>query len=252
MRGHHHQILILQNVVSLERDTQWKINTKTDNFLCDHLVVTAGSSPKVWQMMKSLGHTIVDAVPSLFTFNIVDKAITDLAGIAIEARVEVPQLKLESQGPLLITPWGFSGPAILKLSAWGAVELASSGYKFDLVINWLNHLSQEDCYETLLARRENSKKQISNDRPFDLPKRLWSYLVESLALQEKTWADCSNKTLNELAKTLTASVFKIDGKSTFKEEFVTAGGIDLKEVDFRTFSSRKDCLYMACLPVRSR
>ena len=97
------EVLTSQNVISLERDSEWKVTTKTDEFMCDHLVVTAGSSPKVWQMMKSLGHTIVDAVPSLFTFNIVDKAITDLAGIAMEARVEVPQLKLESQGPLLIT-----------------------------------------------------------------------------------------------------------------------------------------------------
>lgn len=235
-----------QNVVALDHSDQWKVTTKTDEFTCDHLVVTAGSSPKVWQLMKSLDHTIVDAVPSLFTFNIVDKAITSLAGIALEARVEIPQLKLESQGPLLITHWGFSGPAILKMSAWGAVELNASGYKFDVVINWLNYLSHDDCYEILLAQRESSKKQIGNDRLFDLPKRLWSYLVESLNLQDKTWADCSNQTLNNLSTALTASVFKIDGKSTFKEEFVTAGGIDLKEVDFRTFTSRKqENLYFA-------
>jgi len=235
-----------QNVVALERSEQWKVTTKTDEFTCDHLVVTAGSSPKVWQLMKSLDHTIVDAVPSLFTFNIVDKAITSLAGIALEARVEIPQLKLESQGPLLITHWGFSGPAILKMSAWGAVALNASDYKFDAVINWLNYLSHDDCYEVLLAQRESSKKQIGNDRLFDLPKRLWSYLVESLNLQDKTWPDCSNQTLHDLSAALTASVFKIDGKSTFKEEFVTAGGIGLKEVDFRTFASRKqENLYFA-------
>jgi predicted Rossmann fold flavoprotein len=235
-----------QNVVVLERADNWIVTTKTDTFTCDHLVVTAGSSPKVWELMKTLDHTIVDAVPSLFTFNIVDKAITNLAGIALEARVEVPQLELESQGPVLITHWGFSGPAILKMSAWGAVELNSSAYKFDLVINWLNHLTRNDCYETLLAQRDSSRKQLRNERLFDVPKRLWHYLIDSLDLQEKTWPDCSNQTLDQLATTLTASVFKIDGKSTFKEEFVTAGGIDLKEVDFRTFASRKqENLYFA-------
>ncbi len=235
-----------QNVVALEPENQWKVTTKTDEFQCDHLVVTAGSSPKVWQMMKSLGHTIVNTVPSLFTFNIVDKAITNLAGITLEARVEIPQLKLESQGPLLITHWGFSGPAILKMSAWGALELNSSGYKFDLVINWLNHLSTDNCYEMLLTKRDDSKKQISNDRLYEIPKRLWSYLVETANLTDKTWQDCSNQTLKDLSTLLTASVFKIDGKSTFKEEFVTAGGVDLKDVDFRTFASRKqENLYFA-------
>jgi hypothetical protein len=240
------KVLTSQNVVALERDHQWNVTTKTDEFTCDNLVVTAGSSPKMWELMKTLDHTIVDAVPSLFTFNIIDKAITELAGIALEARVEIPQLKLESQGPLLITHWGFSGPAILKMSAWGAVELNSSGYKFDLVINWLNHLSHDDCYAMLLAKRDESKKQISNDRFYEVPNRLWSYLVEASSLQDKTWQDCSNQTLKELATLLTASVFKIDGKSTFKEEFVTAGGIDLKEVDFRSFASRKqENLYFA-------
>ncbi|WP_194849950.1 BaiN/RdsA family NAD(P)/FAD-dependent oxidoreductase [Nonlabens antarcticus] len=235
-----------QNVVSLERTDQWKVVTKTDEFICDNLVVTAGSSPKIWELMKTLDHTIVNAVPSLFTFNLVEKAITELAGIALEARVEIPQLKLESQGPLLITHWGFSGPAILKMSAWGAVELNSSGYKFDVVINWLNYLTHENCYEMLLAKRDDSKKQISNDRFYEVPKRLWSYIILAAGLQDKTWQDCSNQILKELAILLTASVFKIDGKSTFKEEFVTAGGIDLKEVDFRTFASRKqENLYFA-------
>ncbi len=235
-----------QNVVSLERTDQWKVITKTDEFICDNLIVTAGSSPKIWELMKTLDHTIVNAVPSLFTFNIVDKAITELAGIALEARVEIPQLKLESQGPLLITHWGFSGPAILKMSAWGAVELNSSDYKFDVLINWLNYLTHEDCYEMLLTKRDDSKKQISNDRFYEVPKRLWSYIVQAAGLQDKTWQDCSNQNLKELATLLTASVFKIDGKSTFKEEFVTAGGIDLKEVDFRTFASRKqENLYFA-------
>jgi predicted Rossmann fold flavoprotein len=208
--------------------------------------VTAGSSPKVWEMMRQLDHTIVNAVPSLFTFNIVDKKIIELAGIALEARVEIPQLKLESQGPLLITHWGFSGPAILKMSAWGARELHESDYKFDLVVNWLNYISTQECFETLAAKRKDSKKQVGNEWLFDLPKRLWKYLVESISLTEKNWADCSNTDLQNLATVLTASTFAINGKSTFKEEFVTAGGVDLKEVNFKSFSSKKqDNLYLA-------
>jgi predicted Rossmann fold flavoprotein len=243
---HHIDILTSNNVASIEKKDLWELHTKTDTFSCDNLVVTAGSSPKVWEMMRKLDHTIVNAVPSLFTFNTVDKQITELAGIALEARVDIPQLKLESQGPLLITHWGFSGPAILKMSAWGARELHKADYQFDLVINWLNYLSHQECLESLFERRKNSKKQVGNEWLFDLPKRLWKYVAESVQLTEKNWADCSNVDLQNLATHLTASTFAINGKSTFKEEFVTAGGVDLKEVNFRSFASKKqENLYLA-------
>jgi predicted Rossmann fold flavoprotein len=244
-RKHNIDILTSHNVTSIIRETNWNLQCTNDSFSCTNLVVTAGSSPKVWEMMRGLGHSIVNAVPSLFTFNIVDKHITELAGIALEASVSIPILKLESQGPLLITHWGFSGPAILKMSAWGARELHGSDYKFDLVINWLNHISTQDCYELLLAQR-SSKKQVGNEWLFDLPKRLWKYLVASMNLTDKNWADCSNTDLQNLATILTACVFGINGKSTFKEEFVTAGGVDLKEVNFKTFASKKqENLYLA-------
>lgn len=244
-RKHDIHILTSHNVTSITRETDWKLQCANDSFSCTNLVVAAGSSPKVWEIMRGLGHRIVDAVPSLFTFNIVDKHITELAGIALEASVSIPSLKLESQGPLLITHWGFSGPAILKMSAWGARELHGSDYKFDLVINWLNHISTQDCYESLLAQR-SSKKQVGNEWLFDLPKRLWKYLVASMNLSDKNWADCSNTDLQNLATILTACVFSINGKSTFKEEFVTAGGVDLKEMNFKTFASKKqENLYLA-------
>lgn len=244
-RKHDIDVLTSHNVTSITRETDWKLQCANDSFSCTNLVVAAGSSPKVWEMMRGLGHTIVNAVPSLFTFNIVDKHITELAGIALEASVSIPSLKLESQGPLLITHWGFSGPAILKMSAWGARELHGSDYKFDLVINWLNHISTQDCYESLLAQR-SSKKQVGNEWLFDLPKRLWKYLVASMNLSDKNWADCSNTDLQNLATILTACVFSINGKSTFKEEFVTAGGVDLKEMNFKTFASKKqENLYLA-------
>ncbi|WP_405350323.1 NAD(P)/FAD-dependent oxidoreductase [Nonlabens sp. Asnod3-H03] len=239
------EILTSHNVTSINKEENWNVYTKEEQFACKNLVITAGSSPKVWEMMRELGHSIERAVPSLFTFNIVDKKITELAGIALEATVEIPQLKLESQGPLLITHWGFSGPAILKMSAWGARELNQSDYKFDVVINWLNHISRQDCYETLIAQR-SSKRQVGNEWLFDLPKRLWKFLVASINLTEKNWADCSNNDLQNLATVLTASTFSINGKSTFKEEFVTAGGVDLKEINFKTFASKKqENLYLA-------
>ena len=242
---HHIDILTSHNVTSIRKEEDWLVNTKEQQFICKNLVVTAGSSPKVWEMMRTVGHSIVRAVPSLFTFNIVDKKITELAGIALEATIEIPQLKLESQGPLLITHWGFSGPAILKMSAWGARELNESDYKFDVSINWLNYISTQECFENLVAQR-SSKRQVGNEWLFDVPKRLWKFLVAGINLTEKNWADCSNNDLQNLATVLTTSVFTINGKSTFKEEFVTAGGVDLKEINFKSFSSKKqENLYLA-------
>ncbi|ARN78185.1 flavoprotein [Nonlabens spongiae] len=246
-RKHKIQIKTSENVISISKEDQlWEVSTKSKVYQAKNLVVTAGSNPKVWEMMEILGHTVSPAVPSLFTFNAVDKKLMELAGISLEARVEVPLLKLESSGPLLITHWGFSGPAILKMSAWGAHKLNEVDYKFDLVINWLNHIDQAICYQTLIAKRKSSKRKVLNDGPFDLPKRLWEYLIQTAELAESTWADCSNKKLEVLAKTLTASVFKINGKSTFKEEFVTAGGVDLKEINFKNFESKRhENLYLA-------
>jgi hypothetical protein len=239
-------VLTSHNVISITKNSQWELQTKTDRFTCDNLVIAAGSSPKMWEMMSGLDHRVVDAVPSLFTFNLKEKSITELAGVALEASVEIPELKLESQGPLLITHWGFSGPAVLKMSAWGARELNASGYKFNVVINWLNYISNEECLSTLFSKRKKSRKIIGNDCPFDLPKRLWKYVTTSINMEEKKYADCSNLELQNLSTVLTACVFQVDGKSTFKEEFVTAGGVDLKEINFKNFASKKqDDLYLA-------
>jgi hypothetical protein len=239
-------VLTSHNVISITKNSQWQLQTKTGRFTCDNLVIAAGSSPKMWEMMSGLDHRVVDAVPSLFTFNLKEKSITELAGVALEASVEIPELKLESQGPLLITHWGFSGPAVLKMSAWGARELNASGYKFNVVINWLNYISNEECLSTLFSKRKDSKKIIGNDCPFDLPKRLWKYVTTSINMEEKKYADCSNVELQNLSTVLTACVFQVDGKSTFKEEFVTAGGVDLKEINFKNFASKKqDDLYLA-------
>ncbi|MGB3591234.1 MAG: NAD(P)/FAD-dependent oxidoreductase [Nonlabens sp.] len=236
---HKVEICKQHNVDAIIKDgDRWELETSKGIYTCRNLVVTTGSSPKVWKMLSQLGHKITTAVPSLFTFNVVEKDITQLAGIAQECRLELPGLQLESQGPLLITHWGFSGPAILRLSAWGARELNAANYQFDMIINWLNDQEGQDCLAILKMVRESSKKLVINDNPFELPKRLWQHLVSSTIDAGSIWAECSNKVLELLATTLTASVYSIDGKSTFKEEFVTAGGVDLKEINFKSFESR--------------
>lgn len=246
VRTHNIDILTSHNVTTISKEKNWNIYCSDHIFTCKNLVVAAGSSPKVWNLMEQLGHTIVDAVPSLFTFNVNDKSITMLAGVAHECSISIPSLKIESQGPLLITHWGFSGPAILKASAWGARKLSDARYAFKLYINWLNHIETIDCYERLLVQRSDSKKQVANEWLFDIPKRLWKFLVERVGLTNKNWADCSNTDLQNLAQALTASTFAINGKSTFKEEFVTAGGVDLKEINFKSFASKKqENLYLA-------
>lgn len=203
------------------------------------LLVATGSNPKIWQLLNSLGHTIVPAVPSLFTFNCADALIQPLPGVSTMVTVKVQGTKLENQGPLLVTHWGFSGPAILRLSAWGARVLHDLDYKFKLQINWLHQLSFEDALDSLREEKElNPKKLTINTKVFDVPKRLWEGVLLNNGVAETRWADISKKQLNALATQLTASVFNINGKSTFKEEFVTAGGIELKEVNFKTFESK--------------
>ncbi|MAZ73293.1 MAG: aminoacetone oxidase family FAD-binding enzyme [Flavobacteriaceae bacterium] len=213
-------------------------------FKAKKVVIATGSNPKVWKILEALGHSIVPPVPSLFTFNIKDKRIADLPGLATEVSVEVLSEKgkglLASEGPLLITHWGMSGPAILKLSAWGARLLEPTKYHFTIRVNWLHSLSVEEALEQLLALKlQNPKQTLQKYAQFELPKRLWQSLLVASGIEEtQIWADVSKKQLANLSKELTAGIFQVEGKSTFKEEFVTAGGIKLKEVNFKTFESK--------------
>ncbi len=221
-------------------DDYWKISTNQEVFSCQKVVMTTGSNPKIWELLQNLGHTIVEPVPSLFTFNIKDVRIKDLMGLSTLASVKVKKSKLEASGPLLITHWGMSGPGILRLSAWGARELADKRYQFAIQVNWLNETDFEEAIDLLKnIKEENSKKLVSKYAHFDLPKRLWENLVKAAGISEETkWADVNKKQLNTLAEQLTQAEFQVNGKSTFKEEFVTAGGIDLKEVNFKTMESK--------------
>lgn len=234
-------ILTGQSVQSLYKgENYWKVETTNETYSCQRIVMTTGSNPKIWEMLTEIGHSIVPAVPSLFTFNIKDKRIKDLMGLSAFASVKVKNTKLSASGPLLITHWGMSGPGILRLSAWGARELFDKNYQFVIQVNWLNDLTFEETIEKLKElKQEHSKKAVSKKSPFEFPNRLWESLVLASEISEETkWADLSKNQLTNLANQLTNGEFQVNGKSTFKEEFVTAGGIDLKEINFKTMESK--------------
>ena len=235
------QILTGQSVQSIfKAENYWKVETNHETFACQKLIMTTGSNPKIWEMLTQLGHSIVSPVPSLFTFNIKDARIKDLMGLSAFAKVKVKGSKLEASGPLLITHWGMSGPGILRLSAWGARELFDKHYQFVIQVNWLNEVTFEEAMETLKElKQEHAKKAVSKKSPFEFPNRLWESLVLASDIDsERKWADLSKKQLTDLANQLTNGEFQVNGKSTFKEEFVTAGGIDLKEINFKTMESK--------------
>lgn len=241
-------VLRKQAVQSIEQKKgKWEVLTKSSVFTAEKLVVATGSNPKIWNLLEKLGHSIVPPVPSLFTFNITDSRIKDLSGISAQALVKVSGKKLESQGPLLITHWGMSGPAILKLSAWGARELSELP-EFEIVVNWLGDTVSEDVLNSLKELRyKNARQLILKGTQLGLPRRLWLNLGKAAGVtQDLRWADLSKTTLSAMVSQLTSCVLQVHGKSTFKEEFVTAGGVDLKEVDFKTFQSRHlDNLFFA-------
>ncbi len=221
-------------------ENYWKISTNQDVFSCQKVIMTTGNNPKIWELLQSLGHSIVPPVPSLFTFNIKDVRIKDLMGVATNAAVKVKNSKLNATGPLLITHWGMSGPGILRLSAWGARELAEKKYHFAIQVNWIPGYSFDEIVEELKTiKEENAKKLVTKYAQFNLPKRLWESLTKAATISEETkWADVNKKELHLLAEQLTNGEFQVNGKSTFKEEFVTAGGIDLKELSFKTMESK--------------
>ncbi|HFA51216.1 MAG TPA: NAD(P)/FAD-dependent oxidoreductase [Bacteroidetes bacterium] len=237
------KVLTGQNVAAISKDKQWEIRTQSGAvFMADKVLVATGSSPRIWKILEKLGHHIIRPVPSLFTFNIEDQRIKGLAGIAVpRAEVKVLGEKLAAEGPLLITHWGMSGPAVLKLSAWGARLLNAKDYAFEISINWLGNGNTSAVFDFLKkTKMEQAKKRVANFNPFPtLPKRLWERLLFASAIDRNLrWADLPKKKSNKLGQQLTGGIFKVNGKSTFKEEFVTAGGVDLDEIDFRKFESK--------------
>lgn len=209
----------------------------------DKVIVTTGGSPKreglVW--LEKLHHRIEEPVPSLFTFNLPAESITELMGIVVQnTLVSIQGSKFKADGPLLITHWGLSGPAILKLSAFAARFLNEKGYKFKTQVNWAN-VQNHDAVMLYLKNivNESPDKLLPNVRPYNLPARLWRYLLEKNHLSEKKkWGELGNKGLNKLVAVLTNDIYSVDGKTTFKEEFVTCGGVSLACIDFNTMQSK--------------
>ena len=254
--------VILRNNVLVQRIEHLgnsKGNSKFDvilkngeNILCDRLLLATGSSPSGYAIARSLGHELEPPVPSLFTFNIKDSKLHQLAGVSVNpATVKLisstsPEKKkssrnqLEQSGALLITHWGLSGPAVLKLSAWAARELHECKYQAQLAVNWIPSLKVEAIKQILLtAKADQPKKFISNYCPFEISLRLWEYLLDKAEVEpEKRWADISNKAIQQIVNVLNASEYAIAGKGVFKEEFVTCGGIRLQDVNFQTMESK--------------
>lgn len=237
----------------------WQVTTMNKHYHCRKLLVATGSNPKIWDQLSRLGHSIVEPVPSLFTFNCKDPRINGLQGLSKVAKVDImPKTHYDSriiiqlkskvereplftqEGPVLITHWGFSGPAILKLSAWAAKELHDFHYNFRIRVNWMPEYSLGTMVGFLTEiKLVEARKTVLKAKVLELPNRLWTRLVKASGIgANQKWADMTKAQIQALANQLTEGSFRIMGKSTFKEEFVTAGGVDLKEINFKTFESK--------------
>ena len=209
----------------------------------DQLVIASGGSSKLaaYDWIAKLGHSIIDPIPSLFTFNLSKHPITELMGLSVEnVTINLENSTFETEGPLLITHWGLSGPAVLKLSSIAALELNKRNYQFGFRINWLHEQDLDATIELIENyKKEHPKRLIYKHKGVHIPTRLWEYLVkESLSNVSINYADISKKELNQLASNLVAQQFKANGKTTFKEEFVSCGGVDNKLIDFKTMESK--------------
>lgn len=240
------QLRLQTDVQQILKDDTNSFTLKTgsgDFFHCKKLIIATGGNAKeqAYEWIKKLGHSIVKPVPSLFTFNIPDDPVTQLMGVSVPvARVKLKTLKIEVEGPLLITHWGLSGPAILKCSAIAARSLNELNYQFTVSISWLpKHTEEKIRIEFANQREEQGSKAVISNCPFDLPKRLWEHFIGNCHIDKHArWADLSKKNSSDLINCLINNEYFVKGKTTFKEEFVTCGGIKLKEINFATMESK--------------
>lgn len=235
---HIHTQTTVRSITKTEN--YYKITTNKGDFTADYIIYTTGSSPKSIKILEQLGHKIISPVPSLFTFNIKDDLLKDLPGTSFEnAEVKIPQLKSQESGSLLITHWGLSAPAILKLSAWNARELNSLNYHFNIKVNFISKTIQEAEEEMWDFKQNYPKKTIAQSKISGVTQRFWNKVLEVIGINpNKQISQINKKEISKIVETLCNKTFSVEGKSTFKEEFVTAGGVDLKEIDFKTMASK--------------
>ena len=233
--------------------SKWTIDFKNTSYSTpfDSVIDASGGFTKLkgFDWLKIIGHKIINPIPSLFTFNMPSESITSLSGISLkEVKIKILNTKIEISGPLLITHWGMSGPVILKASSFGARDLFEKKYIFELQVNWLFESNTEILFSTIEKYSlQHSKKLLSKQNPFKLPSRLWSFLITKFILSnDKKWGELGKKNMRKLIEFLTKDIYKVSGKTTFKEEFVTCGGISLESIDIKTMQSKtsKD-LYFA-------
>ncbi len=242
VKKHHINIKYSNKIDAIERKgAQWQITCNGMQLLTDYIIMTTGSTKSMWEIIRNMGHTIVPPVPSLFTFNIKDTSINALLGVSVQmVKISIDDTKYADNGPLLFTHWGLSGPAVLKLSAWAARTLSEKQYQFNITINFFPNHNPEGVLALLQSIKSNQiKKKIQNTNPAEIPIRLWQLLCDkSMISNDITWADLSKIKLQHLVINLTKWQLKVSGKSTFKDEFVTAGGIDLSEINMKTMESK--------------
>lgn len=245
---------VMRNKVQVRYNKAVKSITKTDgvftiqfaddtDYVADKVMIACGGFPKAeqYKWITDLGHNVQLPVPSLFTFNIPKHPITGLMGISVgEVSVKIAGTKIVERGPILITHWGMSGPVILRCSAWGARELNEKNYDFKILVNWLVDKSENDLQEEIrYLRQEQGKQIVNNKNPFGLPKRLWEFMLQQCGVNDSVrWGELPAAAQNKLIKTLVADEYHVSGKTTFKEEFVTSGGVSLAEIDPKNMESR--------------
>lgn len=221
-------------------EEKYIVKTSLGDFEADYIVYATGSSPKSLKIIETLGHKIIDLVPSLFTFNSKDELLKDLPGTSFEnAEISIPKLKTEESGPLLITHWGLSGPAVLKISAWEAISLAKLKYNIEIEVNFISKPMDEAEEMFQHFKENNPKKTIGQSKIFDITNRFWQKILEVSKIDlNKQVANISGKEIQKILESLCRKRLPVTGKSTFKDEFVTAGGVDLKEINFKNMSSK--------------
>jgi len=236
----HVEILTRQSLTSLDyRDNLFYCYSESNTFIAKSLILATGSNPQGWKWAEALGHTIIPPVPSLFTFNIPSSPLKHLSGVSLDhVSLHLPGFSYTQEGPLLITHFGFSGPAILKLSAWGARFLHERNYHTEVIVNWLPTLSEQKIFTTLIDSKKTAPHAtLLSANPFNLPKNFWKTFVEERYLTT-SMAEIPHDSLKNLANKLHASSYLIEGKTTHKEEFVTCGGVHLKEIHCKTMESK--------------